>query len=186
MSEGAVVQRYAQAIFELGLEGGDLASLTKQIRVMADQWQASRELQIALEDPVLEDARRQALLAEIAERLQIRGTALGALRVMCQRRRLAALPGLARELTRLSDEHHGVLRASVTSAAALPEPYYGTLTNKLESVTGKKVVLEKQEDPSLIGGVVLRIGDTIIDGSIRGRLSQLERRLLAGAATAQA
>lgn len=186
MSEGAVVQRYAQAIFELGLEAGDLGPLTEQIQTMAEQWAANRELQVALEDPVLEEDRRQRLLTEVAERLGIRGTALGALKVMSQRRRLAALPGLARELTRLSDEHHGVLRASVTSATPLPDRYYAALTSKLESATRKKIVLEKHEDPALIGGVVLRIGDTIIDGSIRGRLGQLERRLLAGANAAQA
>jgi F-type H+-transporting ATPase subunit delta len=185
-SAGAVVQRYAQAIFELGLESQELGAISDQIRAMADAWSSSRELRLALEDPVLEETRRQALLAEVAQRLGIHGAALNALRVMAERRRLSALPEVARELTRLTDEHNGVLRASVTSAAPLPESYFQSLTQKLEASTHKKIVLERQEDPSLIGGIVLRIGDSIIDGSIRGRLDQLERRLLASSTTAQA
>lgn len=182
MSEGAAVQRYAQAIFELGLEGNELPQLTEQFRAVADVWSQHRELRLVLEDPKLDEQRRQQILTEIAERLGIRGTTLNALKVMAARRRLGILPGVARELTRLSDEHHGVLRASITSATPLPESYFQSLISKLESSTQKKIVLEKHEDPSLIGGVVLRIGDSILDGSIRGRLNELERRLLAGAA----
>lgn len=185
-SEGAVVQRYALAIFELGLESHELGAITDQIRAMADAWNASRELRLALEDPLLDETRRQTLLAEVAERLGIRGAALSTLRVMAERRRLSVLPEVARELTRLSDEHNGVLRASLTSAAPLPETYIQGLISKLEATTQKKVVLERHEDPSLIGGVVLRIGDSILDGSIRGRLDQLERRLLSSSTTAQA
>lgn len=186
MREGAVVQRYAQAIFELGLEGDELGLVAEQVGRMADAWSQSRELRLALEDPVLDEGRRRALLEEVAERLGVRGTALKALKVMAERRRLSTLPGVARELTRLSDEHQGVLRATVISAAALPESYYQALVGRLESTTRRKIALERQEDPALIGGVVLRIGDSIIDGSIRGRLNQMERRLLAGAAAAQA
>lgn len=186
MSEGAVVQRYARALFEIGLETGQLGSLTEQIRAVADLWQGSRELRTALDDPSLDEGRRQSLIGELAARLGISGPALGALRIMATRQRLAALPGVARELTRLGDEHQGLVRVSVRSAAFLPDSYYENLVQKLEATTGKRVVLEKYEDPTLIGGVVLSIGDSIIDGSIRGRLQQLERRLLAGAAAAQA
>lgn len=186
MREGAVIQRYAQAIFELGLEGDELGLVAEQIGRMAAAWSTNRELRLALEDPILDEERRQAVLEEVAERLGIRGTALNALRVMAARRRLAVLPGVSRELTRLSDEHQGVLRTEVITAAPLPESYYQALIGRLESTTRRKIVLERREDPSLIGGVVLRIGDSIIDGSLRGRLNQMENRLLAGAAGAQA
>lgn len=185
-SAGAVVERYAQAIFELGLETGELGAISEGLRAVAEVYSNSRDLRVALESPVLDEARRQEILREVAERVGVRGTALNALRVLAQRRRLAILPELARELTRLSDEQQGVLRASVTCAAPLPESYFQSLVQKLEASTRKKVVLERREDPSLIGGVVLRIGDSILDGSIRGRLNQLERRLLAEASAGQA
>ena len=86
-------------------------------------------------------------------------------------------PSLRRRLATLSDEKAGLLRASVTSAGQLSESYYEKLKAELESLTGRKILLERKEDPSLIAGVVTRIGDNTIDGSVRGKLDQLERQL---------
>ena len=90
---------------------------------------------------------------------------------------MSALPDIARRLGSLADEKAGVLRASVTSAGQLSESYYEKLKAELEGLTGRKIVLERKQDPSLIAGVVTRIGDNTIDGSVRGKLDQLERQL---------
>ena len=66
----------------------------------------------------------------------------------------------------------------MTSAEPLPESFYQRLGEQLTTLVGKKVVLDRREDPTLIAGVVTRIGDNTIDGSIRGRLEELERQLL--------
>lgn len=182
MSEGAVAERYAQAIFELAVEASELGSVTEQLGKVAEVWTESPELRVALENPVVVDAQRAAVLADVASRLNVRGTALNALQVIAARRRLGALPAIARQLTRLSDEQQGVLRASITSALPLPDSYYQSLVSKLEAATKKKVMLEKHQDASLIGGVVARIGDSIIDGSLKGRLGELEKKMLSGGA----
>ncbi len=182
MSEGAVAERYAQAIFELAAEGNELGSVTDQIRKLADLWTRSPELKVALENPVLDADQRARVLDEVAARAGVTGTAHKALQVMASRRRLSALPAVASELTRLSDEKQCLVRVSVTSASTLPESYYQNLVSRIEAATQKKVLLEKHHDPSLIGGVVTRIGDSIIDGSIRGRLNDLERKLHTSAA----
>lgn len=182
MSEGAVAERYAQAIFELAAETNELGSVTEQIRKVSEVWSESAELRAVLENPVVDEAQRASVLSDIAARLGVRGTALNSLKVLASRRRLAALPAIARQLTRLSDEQQGVLRASITSAQPLPDSYYQSLVSKLEAATKKKVMLEKHQDASLIGGVVARIGDSIIDGSIKGRLNELEKKLVAGGA----
>src|SRR5690606_17596514 len=88
-SAGAVVERYAQAIFELGLETGELGAISEGLRAVAEVYSNSRDLRVALESPVLDEARRQEILREGAERVGVRGTALNALRVLAQRRRLA-------------------------------------------------------------------------------------------------
>ena len=82
-------------------------------------------------------------------------------------------------LTRLADEKAGVLRATVTSARPLSEDYYRSLAAELEKRTSRKILLERREDPTLLAGIVTRIGDHTIDGSVRGRLAALERQLLA-------
>jgi F-type H+-transporting ATPase subunit delta len=71
-----------------------------------------------------------------------------------------------------------VVRATVTSAAPLSETFYQRLNEQLATMVGKRVVLDRRQDPSLIAGVVTRIGDNTIDGSLRGRLDELERKLL--------
>jgi F-type H+-transporting ATPase subunit delta len=86
---------------------------------------------------------------------------------------------MSKELERLADEQAGVVRVTVTSAQRLSETYYRELGTELEQVTRRKVVLERREDPALLGGVITRIGDRVIDGSVRGRLDALARQLLA-------
>jgi F-type H+-transporting ATPase subunit delta len=70
------------------------------------------------------------------------------------------------------------MRAVVTSAAPLPESFYSRLAQDLGALVGRTIVFDRQQDPSLIGGVITRVGDNIIDGSLRGRLDQLERQML--------
>jgi F-type H+-transporting ATPase subunit delta len=94
------------------------------------------------------------------------------------RRRLHALPAIAQLLKEMGDLKEGVLRAEVTTAARLPEDYYAKLQKQLEKMTGKRVVIDRREDPSLIAGVVTRIGDMVIDGSLRTRLSEMMNALL--------
>lgn len=173
----AVAERYARAIFELGVESGQLEALTDQIRSFADTYGASRELQSVLDNPLVEPQKRAAILLDIAARLGLNGVGLNAIRFMAQRKRLGSLPEIAKRLASLADEKGGVVRATVTSAGPLPESFYERLVRELESATQRKVALDRKQDPSLIAGVVTRIGDNTIDGSVKGRLAEIERQL---------
>jgi F-type H+-transporting ATPase subunit delta len=181
MSLSSVAERYARAIYELGVESGDLKGLTEQIKRFTEAYTASDELRAVLDNPLVEPGQRDAILREIAARVSVGPLAQNALRLLASRHRLAALPFIARRLSTLADENAGVVRATVVSAISLPEDYYRQLEKQLEQGLGRTVILERQEDPSLLGGIVTRIGDNIIDGSIKGRLHELERRLLAPA-----
>jgi F-type H+-transporting ATPase subunit delta len=90
----AVAERYARAIFELGVEAGQLEALTGQIRSFADIYGSSRELQSVLDNPMLELSKRQGILQEIAARVGLSGVGLNALRFLAQRRRLGSLPAM--------------------------------------------------------------------------------------------
>jgi F-type H+-transporting ATPase subunit delta len=174
----AAAERYARAIFELGVETGQLSALGPEIERLARAYQESSELQGVLSDPLTTDQRREAMLGDLAARLGVSELANNALRVLGARRRLSALPEIAALLRRLSDEQSGILRASVVTAGEMPESFFERLKSELEAATGRKIVLEHSRDPSLIAGVVTRIGDNTIDGSIKGRLAEIERRLL--------
>ena len=177
MSDSAVAERYARAIFELADESGQAAGLTQQLGNFAAAYSQSAELRAVLGNPLVDQAQRDAVLKDIASRLGLSPLATTAVRYIASRRRMSALPDIARRLGTLSDDKAGVLRATVTSAGQLSESYYEKLKAELESLTGRKIILERKQDPSLIAGVVTRIGDNTIDGSVRGKLDQLERQL---------
>ena len=179
MSLAAVAERYARALFDLGVETGQLAQVTEQVRRVADLYRESPDLKYVLGNPVIPEDKREALISDLSSRLGLSATVQSALRLMAARRRLPALPDMSKELERLADEQAGVVRVTVTSAEPLSDTYYRELGTELEQVTRRKVVLERRQDPALLGGVITRIGDRIIDGSVRGRLDALARQLLA-------
>src|SRR5262249_20765386 len=98
--------------------------------------------------------------------------------LLLRKHRFTALPEIARALSRLVDDDANLVRAQVTSAAPLSEAYLGRLRAELEKATGKKVVIAHSQDPSLLGGAGTRLGDRLIDGSVRARLASFRDALL--------
>ena len=180
MSYELVAERYARAVFELGQESGQLRELVEQIRSIGSTYAASAELRSVLENPFVEAKQREAILGDVAARLGLGQLARNTLRLLAQRRRLRALPEIARRLGALADVQAGIVRATVTSATPLGESFYQKIGAELERATGKRVVVERHTDPTLVGGVITRLGDNTIDGSIMGRLGELHRQLVAG------
>jgi len=177
-SIATIADRYARAIFALGVDSNSSTELAAQIGEFAGTYAGSLDLKSVLDNPLVEPEQRDKILREVASRLGLGPLALNAVRYLASRRRLMALPDIARRLGTLSDEKEGVVRAIVTSAGPLSEGYYTRLAEELARLVGRKVVIDRHEDPSLIAGVITRIGDNTIDGSIRGRLDHLERELL--------
>ena len=131
-----------------------------------------------MNNPLVPEADRLATVQEIADRLGISPLAKNAAGLLARRRRMFALPAIAAELDRLSDEKAGIARATVISAERLSEAYEQRLTQELSSMTGKKVVLDVKQDPELLAGIIVRIGDQVIDGSAKARLAEVASQLL--------
>lgn len=175
MSYDAIGRRYARAIFELGKEEGNLTALSTQIASFADVYRDNEELRLALDNPLVSDEGKRQIVADVAQRLGIADTASRALRLVTQRRRLRALPDIARQLRLLVDADSNVERATVVSAVPLSDAYMLKLKSELERSTGKQVELTQSVDPSLIAGVVTKVGDRVIDGSLRARLDSFRQ-----------
>jgi F-type H+-transporting ATPase subunit delta len=178
MSHAPIADRYARAIFELGVETSQLAPITEQVRRFAEVYAGSPELRAVLDNPIIEPEKRDAVLADVSARLGLMGNALNLIKLLASRKKLRVVPDIARRLDRFTDEQAGVVRATVTSAKAMPDSFYQKLVFELEAATSRKIVLERREDPKLIAGFVTRIGDNTIDGSVRGRLDEIERQLV--------
>jgi F-type H+-transporting ATPase subunit delta len=178
MSYDAIARRWARAVFEIGKETNSVARLEADVASFAETWAKNEELAAVLDNPLVPEASREAILGDIADRMGLSEAAKNTLRLLARKRRLAAVPDIARQLARLADEEQGIVRADVTSAGPLSDDYLGKLRAELEKATGKKVVVSHKQDKSLIGGVVTRLGDRVIDGSVRARLAGFRESLL--------
>jgi F-type H+-transporting ATPase subunit delta len=181
MSVPIVARRYARAVLEIGVELGQLDGIVEEVAAFAAAWEASTEFRNAIENPLVAHAAKKAVVNELAERLGASATTRHTVLLLVDRRRARALPYLAKTLRELADARKGLLRAEVTTAAPLSDTYYARLEAQLEKMTGKRVVVERRTDPTLIAGVVTRIGDRILDGSLRTRLQSLRDALMPAA-----
>jgi F-type H+-transporting ATPase subunit delta len=177
MSVSIVARRYAQALLELGVEEGNLDTLVEEISTVANAWNTSHELRNALENPLVSHGAKRAVMSELCEQIGAAQTTRHVLALLIDRRRIKTLPYVARTLRELGDARKGILRAEVTTAVPLADAYYARLQAQLEKMTGKRVVVDPVIDPSLIAGVVTRLGDRIFDGSLRTRLQSLKDSL---------
>lgn len=175
----STARRYAEAIFEIAERDGTVERWLTQLNDVAEAVSRSQVVR-RLEDPhVPLEARAKALHDVVGtEMLPQMGNLLG---LVLRRRRLDSLPQIAREFKRLYNRRAGVVDATATSALRLDQHEIDALTTRLESMTGKKVELATVVDPGILGGIQVRIGDTLYDGSVRGRLERLRSRLQSGA-----
>ena len=178
MSVSIVARRYAKAVLEIGVELGQLDGIVDEMTAFAAAWDGSPELRNAIENPLVAQAAKKAVIGEVASRIGASPTTRHTVLLLVDRRRARSLPYLAQTLRELADARKGLLRAEVTTAAPLSDTYYARLEAQLEKMTGKRVVVERRTDPALIAGVVTRIGDRILDGSLRTRLQSLRDALL--------
>ncbi len=173
-----VARRYARAIFEIGVETNELPTLVEQIATVASIYESSPELQRALDNPLVMYEAKKAILRDVADRAGVSPTVKNTLLLLGDRRRLSALSGIAQILREMTDAKQGVLRAEVTTAVRLSDAYYAKLQAQLEKMTGQRVALDRREDPSILAGVIARIGDRVYDGSLKTRLTELGNSLL--------
>lgn len=173
-----VARRYARALIDLGVETNSLDAIVRDIAAVADLVEESAELRDVRDNPQVPAAARKAVFAEIGTRLGAHQMSRNALMLLSDNGRLRVLPAIARALREEADRRAGIVRAHVASAAPLSDAYVQRLTQALEARFQKKVVVQRTVDPSLIAGVVTRVGDTIIDGSVRARLNELKTELM--------
>jgi F-type H+-transporting ATPase subunit delta len=168
-------KRYAQAAFKLALEKGELdswqASLRKIVDITTDE-----KLVALLENPKLPFEAKKALLAE---RLgKINPLALNLAYLLVHKDRLGIVSDISQQYDRLLDTHRGIEHVEVITALPLGDEDMERISSRFGEITGHKVIIDAQVDPSIVGGIKTKIGDTVIDGSIRNRLQVLRKGLV--------
>ena len=144
----------------------------------------SAELRDVLLTPAVPLTRKDAVIKRLAALLEVSQPVRDFLYVVVRHRRSSLIPEMRRAFEDLLDEREGVVRADVSSARELSPPQREAVTGGLSRLTGKRVKPRFSVDSGLLGGVVARIGSTVFDSSVKGRLASLERRLVSADPTA--
>ena len=170
----AIARRYAQAYFDLAQEAKALDARGEELQALAEQL-GDPHVVSALANPRLKGDQRTALVLAL---LEGRSTPLRNLvRLLVDRGRFSALPQVAAHYRRLADRASGVVRAEVIAALPLDKSEATRIGRTLAERLGGNVQTTVTHDPELLGGLVVRIGDRVIDGSVRSRLQQLRTAL---------
>jgi F-type H+-transporting ATPase subunit delta len=175
---GSVARRYARALFGIGVDAGKFEALGDELGELATLWNESDELRQTLENPVFQPSEKRKVLESILPRVAPTAEVQRFVLLLLDRRRIVLLPAIARAYRDLTDAHVGRVRAEVVSAQDLAPATLDRIRRSLEQRTGKKVIIHSTVDPELIGGVVARVGDLVLDGSVRTQLADLRARLV--------
>ena len=175
MSEEQVARVYAQALFQVAKEAGVVEQVRRELGDFVAAIAASASLRTVLSDPQIETSAKARVLTEITRGSQ--QALANTLQLMLERGRFAAVPDLQTAYEALAAVEEGVVEVEVVSAAELPAETEKKIAARIQEATGRRVELARRVDPSILGGLVLRIGDVIVDGSVKARIRQLRRRL---------
>ncbi|MEM0988298.1 MAG: ATP synthase F1 subunit delta [Pseudomonadota bacterium] len=178
-SDTQVADRYATALFELAAEAGELDRGEAVMRALRETFEGGPELTAALRNPAFSRDDKKAVMMRVADGLA--GAAGGAwptleglLSALEGHGRFAVLPAICNRFLELMAAHRGETRAQVTAARPLSDTQIDALAAKIQEAVGGIVKLDITIDPSLIGGLIIRVGSKMIDSSIRSKLSNLQ------------
>jgi F-type H+-transporting ATPase subunit delta len=177
MAGTTAARRYAKALFGLGREAGQVSELRSEVESLGRVVSENSALRDVLLQPLYPAAERRAVLANVAERLQLSRLLQNFLSFLVDQRRLVDWDAIEAEYGRLADVAAGLTKAHVRSASPLSDAQRERLQRALEQRSGGRVDLEIELDPSLLGGAIAQVGDLVYDGSLRTQLRQLRGSL---------
>ena len=170
--------KYSRAMFLLAQEEGKLVEYGQELQSLAEGLESAPELKAFLESPMIPRQAKQ----EAAEKIfagELSPMVMNFLRLLLDKQRVSIFREIVRQYENFANEAQGILVADVTTARDLSDSLGERLMAKLGEVTGKKIKLRKHLDEKLLGGAVVRMGDRLLDGSLRSRMKALEAQLLA-------
>ena len=176
MSQRTVTRRYATALYEEADAAGGLAAVDDDVLMLRNNIESNRELSRFFESPVIPQEKKESILQELLEE-RVETLTLQFLRLLVQKDREILTKAILDQYQSLRDEQRGIVDAEVTVAQPLNDEDRTALVEALEEKTGKDVRLHLEENPDLIGGLVIRIGDRVFDGSVRSQLNALRDQL---------
>lgn len=177
MKNLAIARRYAKALLLIGKEDGQAETYKEELDGFADLLKKEKSLEEAISNPLYDASGRKKVLKTVVEKLELSTVMKRFLLLLFDKGRIGFVRDINEFYNKMADELEGIARASLVSATELSEESIEKIRESLSKMTGKDVHLEVEQDPALIGGIVTRIGDLILDGSIRTQLFNMKETL---------
>ena len=180
MKNFAIARRYAKALLLIGKEDGQVETYRQELEDFSALVQKEAVLGQAISNPLYNAEGRKKVLESVIEKLALSRVMKSFLTLLFDKGRFVYLSSINDFYQQLADELKGIARASLVSATALSSETVDKIRNTLSEKTGKDIILEVEQDPGLIGGIVTRIGDLVLDGSIKTQLLNMRESLKRG------
>jgi F-type H+-transporting ATPase subunit delta len=168
-------RRYANAFLEAAVEQNDLEKANDDMMLIINTLRASNDLRLFLKSPIIKKDQKSAALATIFEK-KINALTVNLLNVLSDKGRLNLLEDIGKHFIDIYNIYNGIIEVNVITAAELGDRQLDNLVKELELVTGKKVKANISVNEDLLGGILVRIDDTVIDGTVKHKLNQLKDR----------
>ncbi|CAB5082482.1 ATP synthase delta chain (EC [Olavius algarvensis associated proteobacterium Delta 3] len=180
MKNFAIARRYAKALLLIGKEDGKADTYRQELSGIAGLIEGDSALKQAITNPLYNAAGRRQVLEAVVGKLNLSKVMTSFLLLLFDKGRIGFLTTISDFFEKMVDELQGLARASLVSAGELPGETVEKIRVALSKRIGKEVTLEVEQDPSLIGGIVTRIGDLVLDGSIKTQLISMRESLKRG------
>ena len=178
MLKGATARRYAGAVFELGVESKAIDSWRTDLATLAEYF-GNKRLQFVLREPKIPVERKEQIVRDLlADKVQPQVLALGL--VLVERNLVDHAPAIYTEFEKRYNDYKGQAVAQITTAIPLDDDLRTRVLGELQQMTGKRILLEERIDPAILGGAIARVGDTLIDGSLKRRFGLLRDQIIRG------
>lgn len=178
MIDHRIVRRYASALFNSATKEGVMDLVESDLGLISYSFESTPRLREALVSPLIPDHKKRGIVTSIFEG-KVHPITLHYLYLLIDNRREDVIVETERDFVALANEARGIVTAQIVAAVELTDDELTRLKAKLSEYTGKRVDLVVAIDPSIIGGLVVRIGDTVMDGSVAGHLRRLKEDFLA-------
>ena len=172
-----IAKRYATALFDLASETDDISSLEKNVETLTQAIDESSDLNSLISSPIYSRDQQKNAIGAIAKKMGVSAVMINALSLMAEKRRLFVVPTFLSVLKDLISESKNEITAEVVSAQSLSKGQVEKLGKSLKKNFGKNVKINATVDPTLIGGMVVKVGSRMIDTTIRAKLNSLQNTM---------
>ena len=177
MIGSTIAKRYARAFFEIAEEEKQLEKYYSELNGFSSIIAGNEDLRGFLANPIFDQSEKKAVVTSILQKTDISGITANFLKLLADKQRIVILKDIVEAYRELMDEALKTVRVSVNTAFPLSSELLKKLQDSLESQTGKQVQMTVMEDQSLLGGIVVRVGDTLYDNSIKTQLNNISNLL---------